>query len=744
MAPPKSRSPRAARAALVLAVLAAPVAVTHPASADTVPTAVNPQNWMSGVGGETPLSAMTVPGTHETMAIHGGMFVQTQYDYGDSGATLGHQLDSGIRAIDIRVRVVDGGFTIHHGAYYQNAVFDDVLGQARNFLAAHSSETILLRLHAECGGDTLASPTSCVDQPWKATQAERMAILDRYVEQNKDLFYDKSVVKPTPAEGGLYYYHQAEIPKLSEVRGKIVLTNFEGPGGGDYGYGIKDYKSHLGDLDQPASIEQKWDAVRTHLDEAALSNSGMYVTYTSASTVAHTPDGFANGESRMIGPRERVKIEGVNSKLSGYLGSPDVTKHLGVVMMDFPTGSVIDPLISRNLSLAGPNKPVFHATPPSRYSLENAYSYLAGDLDRYGSGSALRVPQSYRGGYFDDPRFGPDGFQASFTYDNALVVAAFLQRGNSEDIGRATALGDSLLYAQAHDIVPDGRLRASYEPNPFVTASGAPYVGGFSVYTGNMAWAGLTFTRLYHVTGQQRFLDGALKAANWIQANAADSRGAGGYTGGLRNDDETGAEMIPLRWKATEHNIDTGAFFRMLAQVTGDGVWQSRSDNAFAFVRTMQAANGHLWTGTGLDGVTINEDVEPEDVQTWSYLATKDPAYAPAIDWTAGRMAATDGGFSGVSFSGADTSKVWFEGTAHLAAAYRARNAPGDADKATTLLATIAAAQTNAPNNDGRGIVAASSDGLNTGEGDIYYAALHTGATAWYLIAAQGGNPFVL
>ncbi|MFD0396527.1 trypsin-like serine protease [Kitasatospora sp. NPDC127121] len=383
---------------------------------------------------------------------------------------------------------------------------------------------------------------------------------------------------------------------------------------------------------------------------------------------------------------------------------------------------------------------------PSGPSVDAAYSFLAQRLDAHGTGSTLRVPRSYQGGHFEDPKlFGPDGFQASFTYDNALVITAFLQRGGTDDVAHATALGDSLLYAQAHDITPDGRIRASYEPDPFVkTPSGEPYVGGFSVYTGNMAWAGMALTRLYQVTGQQRFLDGALKAANWIQNNTADTRGAGGYTGGLRNDDGTGQTMVPLTWKATEHNIDTGAFFAMLAGVTGDAGWAQRSTNAFRFVKSVQAANGHLWTGTGLDGVTTNDDVEPEDVQTWSYLATLDPSYAPAVDWAAGRMAATDGPYSGVGFSGKDTSGVWFEGTAHLLAAYQVRRADGDAAKAATLMATLQKAQSGAANTDGKGIVAASHDGLDTGEGDFYYSSLHTGATAWYVIAAQGGNPFRL
>ena len=40
--------------------------------------------------------------------------------------------------------------------------------------------------------------------------------------------------------------------------------------------------------------------------------------------------------------------------------------------------------------------------------------------------------------------------------------------------------------------------------------------------------------------------------------------------------------------------------------------------------------------------------------------------------------------------------------------------------------------------------MATSTDGLDSGFGDLYYASLHTGATAWYLLAAAGDNPFSL
>jgi hypothetical protein len=69
-----------------------------------------------------------------------------------------------------------------------------------------------------------------------------------------------------------------------------------------------------------------------------------------------------------------------------------------------------------------------------------------------------------------------------------------------------------------------------------------------------------------------------------------------------------------------------------------------------------------------------------------------------------------------------------------------------DAQTATTLIGDIEAGQTNAPNADGRGIDAASKDGLKTGDGggDKYYASLHIGATAWYCLAKQSANPFRL
>ncbi len=369
-------------------------------------------------------------------------------------------------------------------------------------------------------------------------------------------------------------------------------------------------------------------------------------------------------------------------------------------------------------------------------SLEKAYVFLGQMMDVHGQGQTIRLLQSYL------PAAALDLGDTGFTYDNAVALIAFLLRGHAKDIERATVLGNSLVYGQQHDpAFVDGRLRDAYHVHPYVVSNGQTNVNPSFAgsMTGNIAWAGLALGHLYSHTKQKQYLDGAVRLGTWIQQNVYDSRGAGGYKGGFA------ADQSPLLWKAMEHNIDVYAFFTMLASLTHSKIWSVGARHAQLFVQAMWNSTGkHFWTGTTTDGVTINRNPIPEDVQAWSYLAMRDALPAVSIDWTKMRLAATDGSFSGVSFSNTDTSGVWFEGTAHLAAALLLRNAQGDSATATTYLQSIQLAQLHAPNNNQMGIVAASHDGLQTGFGFSYYAALHVGATAWYCIAKQKGNPFQL
>lgn len=412
-----------------------------------------------------------------------------------------------------------------------------------------------------------------------------------------------------------------------------------------------------------------------------------------------------------------------------------------------PTKSVVSAMLVATAVIAGvataamgasasPTEPSSEAEAPDpTLSVSLAYEFLDARVDEFCDGEGRCLPRSYQGGFFTDlPTWD---FTPSFVYDDALVIIAYTARGLPDDLRRAQAVGDTLLFVQENDPIGDGRVRTSYEPHGI--RQGRVEITGPGTFTGNQAWVGMALTRLAHATGEQKYLDGALQIAQWIQTNTADmTRAPFGYTGGQL---ENGSS---LEWKSTEHNSDIAGFFTQLGQLTGDAVWTDRAAVAAGFVTAMQAQDGHVDTGTLLDGSTTNTYPVPLDAQTWSYLATADPRYGSAVDWTLANLIATDGPYQGPSISHVDVSKVWFEGSGHLALALRLRDGAGDADRAEALLGSIRLAQRDAPNGDGKGIVATSTDGLDSGFGDLYYASLHSGTTAWYLLAAAGDNPFAL
>jgi hypothetical protein len=327
------------RLAAVLGIAAVLIAAPEPAfAADasyrTLSAAANP-DWMRGLAGSRSLASLSLPGTHETMAIHGGAWTQAQEDFGDSGGTLAAQLTAGIRMIDIRARVNDGNtFTIHHGAGYQNANFDDVLGRLAAFLAAHPGETVLMRLKQECTGEV----GSCADA---SGQNSFTQIFDSYVAKNRALWW-------TPGVSG-----DAAVPTLGEVRGKVVLVVMNGAHGGRFaGYGL----AQFGDWNDGSStyvqdnynvpnigaIATKRDQVRRFLDATSAGDpTRMYVNFASGASVFAQPQSVAGGA---------LGVQGVDPFLLIYLNQgPDVhtpVTRTGVLMLDFPGGGLINKIIS--------------------------------------------------------------------------------------------------------------------------------------------------------------------------------------------------------------------------------------------------------------------------------------------------------------------------------------------------------------------------------------------------------------
>ncbi|MBZ3907029.1 Tat pathway signal sequence domain protein [Streptomyces griseiscabiei] len=469
--------------------------------------------------------------------------------------------------------------------------------------------------------------------------------------------------------------------------------------------------------------------------------------------------------------------------MTGRQGSPAVSRRTLL-------GTGLGAAAALTVAGAGPSHAASGAAPgPSGSTARRrGQAFLAAAMDAYPDHGTVRLTQSYT----DQAGL----FSTAFTYDNALAVLAHLAVGTADGRARAVALGDALIYAQEHDpAYDDGRLRQAYNVGPYVYYDGVPQPDGFvradgtanvgtqfgftGTAVGDMAWAGIALSALARRTGARRFLAAAVRIGEWIERTGRTDEPLGGYKFGVNGANER------LPFTSTEHNTDLVCLFGRLARLTGDRVWGERRARAEAFVRRMweppqgrgSSSGGFFYTGTN-DGVTVNKSPIPEDTQTWTHLALDSERHSRSLDWAARELAVLDHAerrnstvpagqsYEGVTFSSAsllanedapiaefqprpNRNGVWFEGTAHLALALRDRGARGDERSARRLLASLERAQDLLGTDQtvgGRalparsGVVSASSP-LDTGFGFGYYPYRHTGATAWYLMAAVRSNP---
>ena len=357
----------------------------------------------------------------------------------------------------------------------------------------------------------------------------------------------------------------------------------------------------------------------------------------------------------------------------------------------------------------------------------------------------------------------------AYTYDNALVLIAYLSRGTPNDIERAGLLADAMITAVYNDRdFSDGRIRNTYQGGDLTVFPGwGPKNEGekqqirtpgwwnssankwfedefaVSTHTGNVAWTIIALISYYEVVGESKYLTAALKLGEWIETNTKSESCDFGYTGGYVGweaniNNITGQKKIT--WKATEHNIDIFVAFNRIYQVTKDTVWKDRALHAKYFVKAMwDDLEGHFWTGTLDNGETINKENIPADVNTWGLMALGDTEkYGIGINWVGNNCYVSKDGFQGFDFN-MDQDHIWWEGTAHMTIAYQIL---GEKTKNSTFLSEFEKVQNSSSNNNGKGIVAANIDGLTTGFDWLYYNRLHIGATAWYIFAVQGYNPY--
>ena len=251
--------------------------------------------WMKRLPQNVLLSNLSIPGTHDSGALHNGLsfgFARCQT------LTLREQLDSGVRFLDIRCRHQRDRFQIYHGIINQRISFAQVIRVCEEFLDDNPNEILLMSVKEE-------STSEEITRDFQATFiAEIAPSRDRWCI--------------------------AEVnPSVGDVRGRIVLVDRVGKLGG-----LDWNKMNLQD-DYQALPEIKKQKIAKHFDAAMGDGSGQWFLNYCSGTVP----------SRLINP------ESYATQINPFLLEQIKARQghrLGVVIMDFPSQEIIEAIVMSN------------------------------------------------------------------------------------------------------------------------------------------------------------------------------------------------------------------------------------------------------------------------------------------------------------------------------------------------------------------------------------------------------------
>lgn len=268
-----------------LTLFQAPAIPAHAAILDTagysalpVSTLVNP-DWMKDLPDTMPLSKISIPGTHETLATNCALPGFAAWTICQS-KSLPAQLATGIRAFDVRCMYVSGvpdKLFITHGPINQWMSFDQVVADCIAFLSLYPSETILMRLKLE-EPNPLANYIGPQDETTFASYFSKYY----FNSLTTDYFWHPAVVSGAAVT----------MPNLGPARGKIVILR-------DFGLGDFQPQSEMGivydkgtngqDKYEPSSLYSKWEDVKKCMIDTNkmnfVSGSALNFNYLSANGI---------------------------------------------------------------------------------------------------------------------------------------------------------------------------------------------------------------------------------------------------------------------------------------------------------------------------------------------------------------------------------------------------------------------------------------------------------------------------
>uniref|UniRef100_A0A3P9J217 Phosphatidylinositol-specific phospholipase C X domain-containing protein n=1 Tax=Oryzias latipes TaxID=8090 RepID=A0A3P9J217_ORYLA len=245
-------------------------------------------DWMAFLPDETPLSAIAIPGTHESLTLHGGPLTVCQV------WTLKKQLRVGIRYLDVHAGIwfpTQKEIYIRDGIwmFWQHMDLGEVLKQISDFLKIHKNETVLLKL----------------------------TLHGLYKSKVEDL------VKTMIGKFQNTVWTKMSVPKIKQVRGKIVFLRSE-----TFHSGADNEKSTLFESNKLKNVKEKMKQMKSRICAHQI------VVTETAATALRSPKSLAR--------RVNLQLSELIQKYKTLSLNPAC---LGVFSMDFPSAETISNML---------------------------------------------------------------------------------------------------------------------------------------------------------------------------------------------------------------------------------------------------------------------------------------------------------------------------------------------------------------------------------------------------------------
>ncbi len=274
------------------------------------------ENWMKKVDGDTPLTALSIPGSHDAGAFHS--FADLSGKCQDLSIT--EQLCAGARFFDIRLQQRNNVLKVVHGFVDQDLDFSSTLKDFQNFLKGHTSEALIVSIKME------SAP------------------------QNTNVSFDESLKAALLPYTSIWNTTGVIPTTLKEARGKIFLVSrYENPSIGlpafkgwldpkeatsSNTFDIEESNLHVQDHYKVNDIETKKEEIRACFNYSEENPSKLTLNFSSCYYVNSFPPTYAGTTAKIVNPWLKEEIKN--------------RKNLGIIVSDFLTSDLCETIYSRN------------------------------------------------------------------------------------------------------------------------------------------------------------------------------------------------------------------------------------------------------------------------------------------------------------------------------------------------------------------------------------------------------------